>query len=47
MDLVEVIDTVPVVDIIDYKTGNVKKEKEIKSDLQLPLLTMFAESVWC
>lgn len=43
MDLVEMIDSVPVVDIIDYKTGSVKKDKDIKSDLQLPLYTIFAE----
>jgi DNA helicase II / ATP-dependent DNA helicase PcrA len=41
MDYVETIDGIPVVDIIDYKTGSVKKE--LKNDLQLPLYTLFAE----
>jgi DNA helicase II / ATP-dependent DNA helicase PcrA len=41
MDFVELIGSVPVVDIIDYKTGRYKEE--IKRDLQLPLYTIFAE----
>jgi CRISPR/Cas system-associated exonuclease Cas4 (RecB family) len=29
--------------IVDYKTGKVKKEAEIKNDLQLPLYAIFVE----
>lgn len=42
MDLVEGGQT-PVVEIIDYKTGKIKDESEIKKDLQLPLYCIFAE----
>ncbi len=43
MDLVKMKKGKPVVEIIDYKTGRLKSESEIKKDLQLPLYTMFAE----
>jgi DNA helicase-2/ATP-dependent DNA helicase PcrA len=43
IDLVEDKDGVKYVDIIDYKTGRVKNEKEIKTDLQLPLYAIFVE----
>ena len=42
MDLVESGET-PVVEIIDYKTGRLKEEADIKKDLQLPLYCIFAE----
>jgi DNA helicase-2/ATP-dependent DNA helicase PcrA len=43
IDLIEMEDGIPVVEIIDYKTGKVKSKSDIKKDLQLPLYTMFAE----
>lgn len=43
MDLVGMIDSVPVVDIVDYKTGKVKDARDIKTDLQLPLYALFAQ----
>ena len=43
IDLVEIKNDIPVVEIIDYKTGKLKSESDIKKDLQLPLYTMFAE----
>jgi len=42
MDLVKGGD-VPEVEIIDYKTGRLKEESDIKKDLQLPLYCIFAE----
>lgn len=44
MDLVNVTDDgVKEVEILDYKTGKVKKPADIKKDLQLPLYAAFAE----
>jgi CRISPR/Cas system-associated exonuclease Cas4 (RecB family) len=44
MDLVNVTDDgVKEVEIIDYKTGKVKNDANIKKDLQLPLYAAFAE----
>lgn len=43
MDLVKMEDGVPVVQIIDYKTGGVKSDSDIKNDLQLPLYALFAQ----
>ena len=43
IDLVEEISGVKQVRIVDYKTGKVKKEAEIKNDLQLPLYAIFVE----
>lgn len=43
IDLVEMNGSVPVVDIIDYKTGKVKDANDLRNDLQLPLYTMFAQ----
>ena len=43
IDLVEEIGGVKQVRIVDYKTGKVKKEAEIKNDLQLPLYAIFVE----
>lgn len=42
MDLVKGGD-IPEVEIIDYKTGRLKEESDIKKDLQLPLYCIFAE----
>ncbi len=42
MDLVE-MGEVPTVEIIDYKSGKLKDESDIKHDLQLPLYCIFAE----
>ncbi len=42
IDLVKAGD-IPEVEIIDYKTGHLKDEHDIKSDLQLPLYCIFAE----
>ena len=43
IDLVEEVGGVKQVRIVDYKTGKVKKEAEIKNDLQLPLYAIFVE----
>ena len=43
VDLVDMDGTTPIVDIIDYKTGSVRDDSEIRNDLQLPLYTMFAQ----
>ena len=44
MDLVRVNEEgIPEVEIIDYKTGKVKSDANIKKDLQLPLYCIFAE----
>jgi len=43
IDLVEEVEGVKHVRIVDYKTGKVKKEAEIKNDLQLPLYAIFVE----
>ncbi len=42
LDLIENGD-IPIVEIIDYKTGSLKSEADIKHDLQLPLYAVFAE----
>ncbi len=42
MDMVE-SGEIPVVEIIDYKTGKLKEEGDIEKDLQLPLYCIFAE----
>ena len=42
MDLVDGGE-IPTVEIIDYKTGSLKSESDIKHDLQLPLYAVFAE----
>ena len=42
IDLVKAGD-IPEVEIIDYKTGHLKDEADIKNDLQLPLYCIFAE----
>lgn len=42
MDLVEKGE-IPTVEIIDYKTGSLKSDTDIKHDLQLPLYAIFAE----
>jgi len=42
IDLVKAGD-IPEVEIIDYKTGRLKEESDIKNDLQLPLYCIFAE----
>ena len=42
MDLIENGD-IPTVEIIDYKTGSLKSDTDIKHDLQLPLYAVFAE----
>ena len=42
IDLVKAGD-IPEVEIIDYKTGHLKDEHDIKNDLQLPLYCIFAE----
>jgi len=42
MDLVEKGE-IPTVEIIDYKTGSLKSDSDIKHDLQLPLYSIFAE----
>lgn len=43
IDSVEEIGGIMQVRIVDYKTGKVKKESEIKNDLQLPLYAIFVE----
>ena len=43
IDLVEEVGGIKQVRIVDYKTGKVKKEAEIKNDLQLPLYAIFVE----
>lgn len=43
MDLIEMDGDVPVVEIVDYKTGKVKSDSDLKNDLQLPLYSIFAE----
>jgi len=42
IDLIKAGD-IPEVEIIDYKTGHLKDEHDIKNDLQLPLYCIFAE----
>lgn len=43
MDLIEIVNGIPNVEIIDYKTGKEKGSADIKKDLQLPLYALFAE----
>jgi DNA helicase II / ATP-dependent DNA helicase PcrA len=43
MDLIEMTDGIPSVEIVDYKTGKLKSDSEIKKDLQLPLYSVFAQ----
>jgi CRISPR/Cas system-associated exonuclease Cas4 (RecB family) len=43
IDFVEEVNGVKQVCIVDYKTGKVKKEEDIKKDLQLPLYAIFVE----
>lgn len=43
MDLVKMKDGIAYVEIIDYKTGKEKSKSDIKTDLQLPLYSIFAE----
>ncbi len=46
VDVVGMDGEVPIVDIIDYKTGHVKSESEIRSDLQLPLYVLFSQMAY-
>jgi DNA helicase-2/ATP-dependent DNA helicase PcrA len=46
VDVVDMDSEIPIVDIIDYKTGHVKSDSEIKSDLQLPLYVLFAQMAY-
>ncbi len=43
IDLVDEVGGVKQVRIVDYKTGKVKNEAEIRNDLQLPLYAIFVE----